>query len=1171
MQKTRKFFSALLAGFMLFSMIPVNAEAYNRELEPAQTFKADENKRNVLKEAGKTLKKIFFSKVHAAEDDIARGEFGGVTWVIDAEGTLTLSPTDGVTGQLDSVYSASDTPWYDYRNTVKKIYAEQGVIAGQTASGLFCGLSNVTEIELNNLDVSKTRRFDNMFGGCRSLTTLDGISEWDLSQSSMLDSMFQRCTSLTSLEGLRKWNVYYGPSMELMFYQCTSLTSLEGLEEWETHWVLYMDSMFSGCTSLVSLEALSDWDVGDVIDMQFMFSNCSSLPSLEGLEKWSVKAITRWMFSNCTNLMSLDAISSWTPRNSTMNNMFQNCKSLTTLNALSEWDINGKNISYMFSGCSGLVSLEGISKWRVDRIKSMEHLFSGCSSLSSLEGISEWNISSATNLSNMFSDCSNLVSLDGLEKWDVSKVTNMSYMFKGCKKLVTNEPVAHWKVNNANASNMFQMCECLEKVDFKRWSFSSVYSIFQGCSSLAEITVSSNFNFTNSKIDSAKETDIYTGNWTFEDPWNHEEALTSTEFASGTHNAGTWLWERKGERPPQYYVSNSRNIFMPEYIENEDGSVSLKQTPEEIFTEDGYWKQQDDNSWIYTFYVYNASVRWYIWEDPVPEGYISSATKENPIVIENEKIVPTITNTADSLNKQTGGLMLYKTLVQNGQILKDPSIKFPFKVTLKDEDDNPLTGIDVYDNVAFNNGVAYVQVGASETKEINDIPAGYHAYLEELPDTRYEQKIESSSGVIRHGSHLFLSATNTETLQPERTHGNLTLRKTVTGNVDTDESFNFLVAFDNLESETTYTYGDKMFTSDYDGSADIEVSLKNGEEITFDNLPADSRYRILEEAGNYTSSYTITDANNLGMINQTTDENEKENEELATATEILDKGENITVEFTNDITKTQNINISKVVKDKEGQILANDKRYEFTAEFNTVSPGTVIKSELGLLKTDDNGHVAASFYLANGETIEFTDIPVGTQYRFAEAENSAIASYKITDSLENQSVVAAEAANDKSKQELATAMETVDNGEDTQIEFTNTITNGSLTITKMDTNNEPLMGAEFTLTDTEGIPYTPKQTTTNSEGIIKWEELPLGTYTLTETKAPAGSTLMKEPLTIEITSKTPDVEISITDNSAIFLDAGGAGMTTVVGFSSASLALTLAIMLNEYRKKKYSD
>ena len=112
------------------------------------------------------------------------------------------------------------------------------------------------------------------------------------------------------------------------------------------------------------------------------------------------------------------------------------------------------------------------------------------------------------------------------------------------------------------------------------------------------------------------------------------------------------------------------------------------------------------------------------------------------------------------------------------------------------------------------------------------------------------------------------------------------------------------------------------------------------------------------------------------------------------------------------------------------------------------------------------------------------------------------------------------------------------------------------------------MGAGFSLTDVDGNVYVPTTATTNSEGVIVWNELPFGTYTLTETKAPAGATLMSEPMQVEITIDNPDIFLEITDNSAVYLDAGGTGLITWVTLSSAVLAVGIAYLLENYQKKK---
>ena len=811
-------------------------------------------------------------------------------------------------------------------------------------------------------------------------------------------------------------------------------------------------------------------------------------------------------------------------------------------------------------------------------------MFYGCKSLMSLTPLEHWQTTSLIKTSfgvsrseshGMFQGCEKITSVDSLSTWEMSQVDDLEFMFAGCKMLETAQSLKNWKINPARMNSMFSGCSSLKSINLYNWSFPDMANyMFSGCTELSEITIPENFPIYWTRLPEIEETEQYTGNWTYGDPYNHE-------MEEAFSKAGTWYWERKGDNPAsQHYISMSSNIFTPEYIDNPDGTASLKQSPTEAFPDDGYWQQQDDNTWVYTFYVFDASVKWYVWEEPVPDGYTSSATRDNPIVIENGSIVSTITNILGTEPKAYGRLSIQKQLVDNTKLLSAEEQSFPFRVTLADEATQQLSGVDVFGGIIFNNGVAYQSVSPSQSLEISGIPAGYHYTVEELPDDKYIQEITNHTGIIQpdneavttyaDGTTGLVVATNTRIPEPERTCGNLTLRKIVTGNTDTNEGFNFVVSFDNLEPDTAYTYGEKTFTSNSEGSADVGVSLKNNEEVIFNNLPTDMQYRVLEEAGNYTSSYIITDANNLGMINQTTGSNETENEELSTAMETLDDGEDVTVEFINKINKTQKISIAKVVEDSNGEVITDNSRYEFSVEFTDAEADTKITSNLGVLRTDEEGNASASFFLKNGETLEFDGIPVGAKYRFTEVENNAIASYAITDTLENDCVVKQSNANTTVKQELSTEFETVVNNEDSTVTFTNTYIKGALTVTKRSSDGDLLMGAEFCLTGSDGTAYEPENITTDANGKITWTELPFDIYTLTETKAPAGATLMKEPITIEITSDNPDVSIEVTDNSAIFLDAGGTGLITWMAISSAVLALGTALLLTN-KKKRYNS
>lgn len=74
---------------------------------------------------------------------------------------------------------------------------------------------------------------------------------------------------------------------------------------------------------------------------------------------------------------------------------------------------------------------------------------------------------------------------------------------------------------------------------------------------------------------------------------------------------------------------------------------------------------------------------------------------------------------------------------------------------------------------------------------------------------------------------------------------------------------------------------------------------------------------------------------------------------------------------------------------------------------------------------------------------------------------------------------------------------------------------GSITVHKVDVTGSPLVGAELLLeTSADGKTWTEVgRITTDKIGVAKWSDLKIGVqYRVTETKAPAGYTLLTEPL-----------------------------------------------------------
>ena len=131
----------------------------------------------------------------------------------------------------------------------------------------------------------------------------------------------------------------------------------------------------------------------------------------------------------------------------------------------------------------------------------------------------------------------------------------------------------------------------------------------------------------------------------------------------------------------------------------------------------------------------------------------------------------------------------------------------------------------------------------------------------------------------------------------------------------------------------------------------------------------------------------------------------------------------------------------------------------------------------------------------------------------------------------------------------------------------NVLAKGSITVRKVDATGAPLAGAELLLeTSTDGKTWTEVgRVTTDNTGIAKWSDLKVGAqYRITETKAPAGYTLLTEPLfTGTLDSNNRDITITACNNAGFVLPfTGGTGFTTYFLFAA------LALMAGVYFCKK---
>ena len=153
-----------------------------------------------------------------------------------------------------------------------------------STAGLFSNLTNVTSIDLSNMDTSGMTSMKDMFRKDTSLTNITFGDNFNTSNVTNMSGMFSGCTSLTNID-VSNFDTSKVTSMMGMFSVCSSLTSLD-LSNFNTSNVTKMGinyaygGMFQNCSSLVSLD-LSSFDMSNVTDSINMFKGCSNLTTID--------------------------------------------------------------------------------------------------------------------------------------------------------------------------------------------------------------------------------------------------------------------------------------------------------------------------------------------------------------------------------------------------------------------------------------------------------------------------------------------------------------------------------------------------------------------------------------------------------------------------------------------------------------------------------------------------------------------------------------------------------------------------------------------------------------------------------------------------------------------------------------------------------------------------
>ena len=461
--------------------------------------------------------------------------------------------------------------WSTYAPQIEKVVIDSAFaeVRPTTCASWFFNMGKLSEIQgLNYLHTDAATTLEQMFWGCRSLTSLD-LTGFNTSCVTTMARMFQYCSSLAQID-VSGFDTKSVTDMSSMFNGCSALTALD-LSSFNVTAVTTMNSMFSGCSSLAEIN-LSSFKKVYATDMEMMFQGCSSLSSLDLSNFVALNPETlSSMFQNCTKLEKLDLSHIHTEKVTNMARMFNDCRSLSEIAVNRYFTLSAEcDGTYMFSGCAKLTGYnedeDGIEKakyiseggyftesniirpwveWdsstKTLTFYNEDYVELSSDSLSKFDlpttGEPGWNTIASqilkvvfdpkfadarpTSCAYWFSDCYSLGEIQGLEYLNTSNVTKMNLMFGGCGVMKKLDLSSFDTKNVTNMVQMFYDCQELETLNltsFNTENVTDMANMFGDCRALTSLDLSS---FNTSKVTDMSEM--------FQDCY----ALTSLNLSSG--------------------------------------------------------------------------------------------------------------------------------------------------------------------------------------------------------------------------------------------------------------------------------------------------------------------------------------------------------------------------------------------------------------------------------------------------------------------------------------------------------------------------------------------------------------------------------------------------------------------------------------------------------------
>ncbi|HWS43193.1 MAG TPA: SpaA isopeptide-forming pilin-related protein [Pseudoflavonifractor sp.] len=321
-----------------------------------------------------------------------------------------------------------------------------------------------------------------------------------------------------------------------------------------------------------------------------------------------------------------------------------------------------------------------------------------------------------------------------------------------------------------------------------------------------------------------------------------------------------------------------------------------------------------------------------------------------------------------------------------------------------------------------------------------------------------------------------------------------------------------LATFTKLKPYSNYTIKETAAPAGYELSGEVlTATTKDSSVLTFTMVNKKTEVKL------GSASIFKTDADAKKLPGATFTLYDGDNKAIATAVTGQD-GVAVFKDLTPGMTYTVKETLSPIGYQLSGESLTLNVTAGAALSFTVVNRrlDEAGKGDVRILKTDANGAAlgGATFTLYDAEGravasatsgadggVTFTGIPANVSYTIKET--AAPNGYTLSGDVLSISLEAGQVAT------YTVVNHKLDEPGTTPIL-------GSLSVMKVDSANARLAGAEFTLYDASGTVYA--STVTGADGIARFTNLPLGSYSVAETRAPQGYSRFSGSQAVELTA-----------------------------------------------------